>query len=308
MAENEEGEETISHVNESEVPKTAEHEEGAHGSDWEVLTASAYGPRGDESIHEDTDSTVTQNEEPETSRALFMSGHFVFPPSQHENLPIVPGKIEQAKGDEEDDIVSETNVLKKGQSKDNVDEEWKIEGFDVAMKNDHMALSTHSPELNEPTPQHGLNVHDQQQDPDGATKHNSFDSALVLGGSDEHDGSAVVNDLVESSDNVIESGNEDETDDFVDLPCGTWWKRGAATLYAHAKETSTFWSIFVAAAVMGLVVLGQRWQQERWQVLQQRWQLSISDEKPARILSRLKDVIVGGSRRGTYVTATSAEH
>jgi len=29
---------------------------------------------------------------------------------------------------------------------------------------------------------------------------------------------------------------------------------------------------------MGLVLLGQRWQQERWQALQLKWQISINHE------------------------------
>ncbi|KAK9743018.1 hypothetical protein RND81_03G211800 [Saponaria officinalis] len=275
MADNEEGEESIPHVNEYEVPKTAEHEEGAHGNDWEVLSlsASAYaaapGPKGDESIREDTDSTIIENEEAETSQALFMSRHFAFPPSQHENLPIVPDKIELPKGDQVDDLGSEMNVPREGQFEDNIGDVAKeIPGISLSEEKGHMTFSTHSPELN---------VDDKERDLYGAAKHDSFDSASGLSGSAEYDGSAIVNDLVESSESVIESGNDDETDDFK-LPCGTWWKRGVASLYAHAKETSTFWSIFVAAAVMGLVVLGQRWQQERWQVLHQRWQLSIGDE------------------------------
>uniref|UniRef100_A0A2N9F0C0 Uncharacterized protein n=1 Tax=Fagus sylvatica TaxID=28930 RepID=A0A2N9F0C0_FAGSY len=70
---------------------------------------------------------------------------------------------------------------------------------------------------------------------------------------------------------------KDEKHDGSNLPCGAWWKRRAASLYAHAKEANTFWSIFIAAAVMGLVLLGQRWQQERWQALQLKWQISIND-------------------------------
>ncbi|VFQ70008.1 unnamed protein product [Cuscuta campestris] len=44
------------------------------------------------------------------------------------------------------------------------------------------------------------------------------------------------------------------------LPCQAWWKRQAASLIAHAKEASTFWSVFIVASVMGLVIIGQCWQ------------------------------------------------
>ncbi|KAH9604126.1 hypothetical protein KSS87_010466 [Heliosperma pusillum] len=322
MADNE-GEEAISHANEGEVPKTAENEEGARGNDWEVvsLTASAYaaapGPKGDESIHEDNGTAVTGNEEPETSRTLFMSGHFVFPPSQHENLPIVPEKIEQPRGDQQHDLVSEMNLLNEGKFEEKEDDKWRIEGLDVTKEFPGIPLSEEKSRVNEPTAPHGLNVDDKEEDFYEAVQRDLFHSSTVMGGSGAYDERAVVNDLVETSNDVTdpsypisqapESGKKDDADDS-ELPCGAWWKRGVASLCAHAKETSGFWSIFVAAAVMGLVVLGQRWQQERWQVLHQRWQLSVGDEKSGRILSRLKDVIIGGSRRGTYVTATSAEH
>ena len=74
--------------------------------------------------------------------------------------------------------------------------------------------------------------------------------------------------------------------------------------YAHAKEANAFWSIFIAVAMMGLVILGQRWQQERWQALQLKWQLSINNEKTVRVMgsiSRLKEVIIGGHHRGSFI-------
>lgn len=49
-------------------------------------------------------------------------------------------------------------------------------------------------------------------------------------------------------------------------------------MYIRTREANAMWSLFFAAAVTGLVVLGQRWQQERWQVLQLKWQSSISSE------------------------------
>ncbi|CAF1807114.1 unnamed protein product [Brassica oleracea var. botrytis] len=65
------------------------------------------------------------------------------------------------------------------------------------------------------------------------------------------------------------------------------------------------------SAVTGLVVLGQRWQQERWQLLQLMWQSSISSEKLSRVLeplSRLKGVIVRGNPQASLVrSGTSSE-
>ncbi|XP_074272859.1 ATG8-interacting protein 1-like [Silene latifolia] len=296
MANNEEGEETISH-------ETAEHEEGGEaivrGNDWEVvsLTASAYaaapGPRGVESIYEDSDTKVSGSDEAETSQALFMSGHFVFPPSQHENLPIVPAKTE--KDVKEYDFVNEMNVMKECQSEGKLDDEWKFQGLDVN-------------EFNEPIAQCGLKVDDKEQDLYGTAKLGSFHTATVICNPAAYDHSPIASDLVEASLDVIDPTylisqsprfvNEDEADNS-ELPCEAWWKKGMASLCAQAKQTSAFWSVFIAAAVMGLVVLGQRWQQEKWQ-------MSLIDEKPARILPRFKDVIAGGSHRATFVTAASA--
>ncbi|KAH9618549.1 hypothetical protein KSS87_019773 [Heliosperma pusillum] len=303
---NNEGDETISHVNEWDVPKTAENDEGreaiVRGNDWEVvsLTASTYaaapGPRGDESIYEDSDSRISGSDEAETSRALFMSGHFVFPPSLHENLPIVPAKTEISKDVKEYDLVSEMNVMKEWQSVGKLDDEWKFEGLDVT-------------EYNESIAQCGLKADDNEHDLYGTAKLGSFHNATMICNPAAYDQSPIASDLVEASMDVIDATylisqsprfvNEDEADDSK-LPCEPWWKKGMASLGAQAKQTSAFWSVVVAAAVMGLVVIGQRWQQERWQI-------SLIDEKPVRILPRFKDVIAGGSHRGTFATAGSAE-
>ncbi|KAJ6972355.1 ATG8-interacting protein 2 [Populus alba x Populus x berolinensis] len=134
-----------------------------------------------------------------------------------------------------------------------------------------------------------------------------------------------------------------------DLPSNAWWKRRAASLYAHAKEANTFWSIFVAAAVMGIVILGsagskkggrlcnlsgrlastmragmgrsvQAEKQERdamqivnsYQQLQNNFgRLSYDMQEHERSgsvlrpITRLKDVIVGGNRRGSFIRGSS---
>lgn len=81
-----------------------------------------------------------------------------------------------------------------------------------------------------------------------------------------------------------------------DLPCEAWWKRHAASMLSQAREANALWPIAIAAALMGLVVLGQQWQQERWQNQQLRSQLSAKDEKISQILhqiARLKEAITG---------------
>jgi hypothetical protein len=91
-------------------------------------------------------------------------------------------------------------------------------------------------------------------------------------------------------------------------PCEAWWKRSAASLISQVKETNTVWSIFIAAAVMGVVILGQHWQQERWQILQRKWDSSIGNEKAGRLIgpiSRLKQAFVGGQRQDAFIRVSS---
>ncbi|KAK8957216.1 hypothetical protein KSP39_PZI000649 [Platanthera zijinensis] len=57
-----------------------------------------------------------------------------------------------------------------------------------------------------------------------------------------------------------------------------WWKRHAISLYKQAKQTNTVWSLCMAAALMGLVVLGQQWRREKLQFQQLKLQFSISNE------------------------------
>lgn len=69
------------------------------------LIASAYAAApGPTEVEQEDDVRGNAYGEAETSRASFMSDHFVFPPSQHENLPLEPedGEIHEedaSKGD-----------------------------------------------------------------------------------------------------------------------------------------------------------------------------------------------------------------
>ena len=301
MADNEKEVDMTTQGNDWEVPKNVDHEEGEdptpRGNEWEVvsLTASAYaaapGPTGNESIHGEKGTTVSEGDEAEPSRALFMSKHFVFPPSEHENLPIEPF-VENPKGDEGGEDVVLVDVQQKGKSESKEGEDWKVgvnvpeefPGIQVFDEKGNRTLSIHDPGFDEAVNLHGLNVDNIGQDVYATAKFSSFHSGSAISGSAAYD--EIVSDPVEQSQQDTDSSSvlsqspksgKEEFDDS-ELPCAAWWKRRVASLCAQAKEANGFWSIFVAAAVMGLVLIGQRWQQERWQVLQQRWQLSVSDE------------------------------
>jgi hypothetical protein len=62
--------------------------------------------------------------------------------------------------------------------------------------------------------------------------------------------------------------------------CEAWWKRRGVLLCVQAQQATTLWSLALAAAVMGLVILGHQWQQEWYQNQQLQLQLCSKDEVP----------------------------
>ncbi|KAK6918364.1 hypothetical protein RJ641_016786 [Dillenia turbinata] len=306
----------------------------SRGAEWEVvqLTESTYaaapGPKEIE-VNDSDKEDMSSQDEAETSCAMLMSGHFVFPPIEHENLPLEPigAEIQSAHGGE--DVVTKPNVEEGVRSDEKDEENWKnIEGLNISVEFPGIqifdekgnGLSIHGKEFMEGTTLDALNLVDKEQNIFDASSYSSFHSETNIGGSTTYDENTVVSEPIEPTEPGLNfpmdtsHSPEPVKDDYdgSDLPCGAWWKRRVASLYAHAKETNTFWSVFIAAAVMGLVILGQQWQKDRWQVLQMRWQFNINDERLGKMLcplTRFKDVILGGHRRGSFIrSSTSAEH
>ncbi|XP_022635624.1 ATG8-interacting protein 1 isoform X2 [Vigna radiata var. radiata] len=285
----------------------ADNEDGgdktSRGNEWEVvsLTASTYaaapGPDDVEMKDDGREGSFVQDEA-ETSRALFMSGHFVFPPSQHENLPVEPdySEIHDDSGDK--DVTSDETVEEVTKPRGKDEENLTLPGLEVSEEFEGMRyfdqkinrLSVRGKEFEEGETTIG-----------GVT---AYGESIIEPETTESEGSNVSSDL-----SLSKNSSKDNEYNTSDLPCGAWWKRRAASLYAHAKQTNALWSVFIAATVMGLVMLGQRWQQER--ALQLKWQISINDEARSRVLApiiRLKDVLVGGQRRGSLIRgSTSSE-
>ncbi|GMH00506.1 hypothetical protein Nepgr_002345 [Nepenthes gracilis] len=303
------------------VPDNEEEEMNSRGNGWEVvsLTASAYaaapGPYGVESVHEEKGNSINEGEA-ETSQPLFMSKHFVFSPGLHENLPIEHENTVMQKEEKEGEQMITEMHEHGGRSLQKEVENLSIAGLNAPEDFSGVQLfdgkggrlSVHDMGFDEATSLHGMNIISKEQDIYGCDKYSSFHSETTVDGSIMHDDSAVTSDLTEPIDSCIdpsvclsqsqEPGKEDK-DDASELPSEAWWKRGVACLCAHAKETNAIWSVFIAAAVMGLVILGQRWQQEK-----QKWQHSLNNEESGKTLpalSRLKDVIIGGGRRGSYL-------
>eukprot|EP00262_Sarcandra_glabra_P005080 TRINITY_DN1635_c0_g2_i2.p1 TRINITY_DN1635_c0_g2~~TRINITY_DN1635_c0_g2_i2.p1 ORF type:complete len:358 (-),score=93.70 TRINITY_DN1635_c0_g2_i2:466-1431(-) len=309
-------------------------ETSGRGNEWEVvsLTASTYaaapGPKGIDSTGDDKDKELGENDE-ESTHAMFMSGHFVFPPSQHENLPLDPNASEilNIPGDEGEapTKVYELNV-DEGDRPDKIEEEnWNVKGIPDADEMHGMQffdekaqrLSVHGSGFEEGKALQGLNLVEEEHSIYSASKFSTFPEANISGSAlcdestilpEQHDSSQLN---LDSPSDLSKSPKPTEEDIYNEsgLPCEAWWKRRAASLYNHAKEANTFWSVFVAAALMGLVILGQRWQQERWQIQQIKWQFCVNDEKINRMLgpiSRFKDVLVGGHRRGSVIRGSAS--
>ncbi|XP_055817257.1 ATG8-interacting protein 1-like isoform X1 [Solanum dulcamara] len=302
MASNEEGEET--------APR---------GNEWEVvsLTQSAYAAApGPKQVDSNDDNSSSAEYVAETSQAMFMSGHFVFPPSQHENLPLEPdvNEIHNEQGIE--DAGPELVANEGGKSdiyegctetKGSSTPEFPgIQFFDE--KGNRLSIGA---EFEEDAALQRLSLVDKEQSIFGAANYSSYQSEEPTGLSATTEETNMLEEPDEPSHQGLELGNsnlpktKDEDDyDAANLPCQAWWKRRAASLV----DTNALWSVFIAAAVMGLVIIGQKWQQERWQVLQMKWQAGVHSERISRMfgpLSRLKDVIVGGDRRGMFIRGSA---
>ncbi|XP_008810135.2 ATG8-interacting protein 1 isoform X4 [Phoenix dactylifera] len=248
----------------------------SRGAEWEVvsLTASTYaaapGPKGFfEPADENKDKEFNKNES-ESSGALFMSDHFVFPPNEHENLPIEPE-------------FSEIHCEAEGQKGSLAEDD------------------------NEPKQMYEENVRSKSDDIPHGIQYGRSD-LLPHAESTEFYEHSPQN--LESPPEYAKKNEENRSDeDEYGPPSEAWWKRHAASLYHHVKEANTFWSVCVAAALMGLVILGQQWQREKWQLHQLKWRFSINDEKVIKMLGplgRFKDVLVGGHRRSIRDGAASA--
>ncbi|KAK1377220.1 ATG8-interacting protein 1 [Heracleum sosnowskyi] len=258
----------------------------AHGNEWEVvsLSASAYAasPGAEQDKLKDDDHGHPVDEDKEgTSEAMFMSRHFVFPPKE--------GGISNTKDGENWDATA-LSMSDEFPGMQFVDEKGK-------------SLSVSGTEFEEGIVRHGLTLVDKEQSSYSTTKFTSDHGEATIGRSAQVEENKAFAEPVDSSEEGSRSPKnmDEDKDDGSDLPCEAWWKRRALSLYAQAKEANAVWSIFIAAAVMGLVIIGQR-----WQVLQNKW--PYGDEKMSKMLgplSRLKDVIVGGQRSGSVIRSST---
>jgi len=219
----------------------------SRGADWEVvaLSASAYAasPGPDADLQDDLRNKEFHGEH-ESSSSMFMSEHFVFPPYEHENLPI------EFEDDDEITFQPGSNIL-------------------LAKE-----------------------------------EHNYLDYREMV---PSNDGNGV--DEAYASPNQHEDVSPDFIKDGEHLPYEAWWKRHAISLYKQAKETNTVWSLCMAAALMGLVVLGRQWRRENLQFQQLKLQFSINNERMSRLLgsvNRFKDSLVRAHHHSSVIHSSPA--
>jgi hypothetical protein len=303
MADNNEGEENTS-----------------RGNEWEVvlLTQSTYaaapGPREPENYDKSDSNKQNQSE---FSNDLIRSCHFEAVKTQDtEILPIdenreskgsdskmVEKEVGKSSGKDEDDLIFK--------GLDVPDEIFRTQQFE---KEKGIAMSIHDTEFENDPNMQDSDLNDKERDMYSLPAF-SDESALV-------ESSAYG----ENTNTIAAEPDRSELglDSFTDISQSSmpakdgkfkgsdeaWWKSKAASFYAHAKETNTFWSIFIAAAVMGIVILGQKWQKDKWQTMQIKRQSSTNNESAGRItlpISRFKNVILGGHSRGSFMRSNANE-
>ncbi|BAF21384.1 ATG8-interacting protein 1 [Oryza sativa Japonica Group] len=169
---------------------------------------------------------------------LFISDGFVFPPSEHENLPIesdLDGSNNNNNGQESScagNIYEGCNEPAK-----------EVDGRSLSVSGDlHSANETTIPNLEPPEIR-------AEQEKDNATIK-------------------------------------------CDLPCEGWLKRKSNCLSHRMKGVTTVCTIVAAGALMGFVIIGQRWQQDKLHL--HHFQFNIGTEGVNRIVgifSRCKDAL-----------------
>ncbi|KAK1364336.1 ATG8-interacting protein 2 [Heracleum sosnowskyi] len=226
-----------------------------------------------------------------------------------------PGPVEVKSNDD-------NQGLRVGEDKEDTPEEVKGDTSELAEQVDEDApdfvadfadgkgrsLSMGGTELEEGMALHGLTLLDKEQSIYSTAKFSSFHGEETIGGFAPDEEKIIFSEPIDPEEglesNVSQSPKytdevHEDKDEGSDLPRVDWWKKRAASLYAQAKEANAVWSILFAAAVMGVVMIGHKWHQSKWQC---------GDEKMKKVLgpfSGLKSILVGGQPRGSVVRGST---
>ncbi|KAG6468076.1 ATG8-interacting protein 1-like [Zingiber officinale] len=247
----------------------ADEEKGSQGTcsdavDWEVvsMTASIYaaapGPADFAPPYESKDK------EKDSSAPLFMSSHFVFPPMEHEGL-------ESKDKNELENKFKETDAEPDKTLKESLISELEsLRGIQFYEKDND--LSVGNIDSNEGKVLREMSLALDEQVLPASEGFHDFHAETGISG-DSHCSSQA--DKLKPS---YSPEQEENTSERHGIPCGTWWKRHAVTLYNHAKEANTFWSVLVAAALVGFAILGQRKQAAKPELQQLKLHFGPNDQ------------------------------
>lgn len=239
--------------------------------EWDMtsLTSPPYTlplfERGFDSVYVPTYGNVS-NSQQGPFPGLFTSDDFVFPPSEHENLPI-ESKLNGLNTNTEGTCVG--NFVKGGN-----------EPHQVVDDKPHQ-------EVDDKTQQ---KVDDKsQRQGDANSDENLFVGSDLLSANETTSSESKLSDIHADQEKTIMCSKSD-------LPCEGWWQRKSTRVFHHIKGVTTV-SIVAAGALVGFVIMGQRWQQDRLYLHQ--FQFSVSGESMNRMMglfSRLKDGLPGSQQ------------
>ncbi|KAI3950012.1 hypothetical protein MKW92_044041 [Papaver armeniacum] len=205
---------------------------------------------------------------------MFMSKHFVFPPSQHENLPVQPDCSNSVTQDSLHHNEVSRLDMEEGEKSEKFDEDsWNIKGLEVLEELHHSQFfdekGENSPLCEESISFQGIKLVNKEDIIDmNANLCSYHDVEASLSASRISESTTVMPEpgaaaKLDSSSKISESHNPPE-EDTHGLPCEA------------CKDANALWSVVVAAALMGFV--GHMWQRESSQGRQLKWHFSISDE------------------------------
>ncbi|KAG0474616.1 hypothetical protein HPP92_014302 [Vanilla planifolia] len=285
-------------------------ETNSKGADWEVvsLTASTYaaapGPKEFDAPVLCADEKQKTAEQ-ESSDAMLMSKHFIVPPHDQEILPSEYGPENY----KQQSIYVEEFIEPFKLDKEKYKIDSKNDLHESQLFEDVKSLSS-STDLGDVKIEEGPTVLEIQKALIGTADSGSLHAEAGMSQSVTHYEAFDLTELRPISEDKLDDpiGAEDSCKptkesnyEKSEKSPEAWWKKRAMSVYNNAKGTNTFWSIFIAVALAGFVIIGQRWRKEKSQ-LQFKWKFGGRNEKVSEMagkISQFKNVIASGHRYGS---------
>lgn len=219
-----------------------------------------------------------------------MSGHFGFSPSTDENKQVEPKNKEGSFGKIHDHDVSQ--VMGQQGSKPDLKHEEDLHIKEL-IADEFLGIPQFDEKDNMPFFSSGFE--DVASSNLIEKEHSIYSTGNVVSYDDKAD---EVTEIAETFDRSLNPGTsnvqrhieeDNKSNELPNIPCEAWWRKPAASLYGHVKNANPFWSYFIAAAVVGFVIIGRRWHRDKPQVFQLKPLLVIDDKVLA--YSRVTKVI-----------------